>query len=138
MESEYGNLLRYSPVGWISRDDKEWLCKLMFLTDITRHLNELNLGLQGKSQTEIELFIWKGTATKLNIFSHDINTSQWLYSPRRALAFSRYLLLATAFQLMTFEMLRSFSIQSIRLNGGLPQGLFTMGFARKLFLQQRS
>ena len=57
-------------------NDKEWLCKFMFLTDITKHLNELNLRLQGQCQTALELFeYWKGFATKLSIFLSDINTT---------------------------------------------------------------
>ena len=52
----------------------------MFLTDITKHLNELSLRLQGKRQTVLELFeYWKGFATKLNEFLCDINTSTYKY-----------------------------------------------------------
>jgi len=31
--------------------DKQFLCSLAFLTDISQHLNKLNLQLQGKKQT---------------------------------------------------------------------------------------
>ena len=60
----------------------------MFLTDITKHLNELNLRLQGKRQTVLELFeYWTGFATKLNVFSCDINTSTYKHFPNiKALA----------------------------------------------------
>lgn len=115
MESEYVDLPLYSHVRWLSRgnvlnkfvsclehiqvflnekehfpelNDKEWLSKLMFLTDISKHLNELNLSLQGQSQTALELFeYWKGFATKLSILLFDINTSTYKYFPNvKALA----------------------------------------------------
>ena len=42
-------------------EDEKWLVKLIFLMDITTHLNELNLRLQGTGQTVMCLFeIWKG------------------------------------------------------------------------------
>ncbi|XP_026475737.1 general transcription factor II-I repeat domain-containing protein 2-like, partial [Ctenocephalides felis] len=116
MESEYVDLPSYSHVRWLSRgnvlnkfvsclepikvflnekeqhfpelNDEEWLGKLMFLTDVTNHLNELNLKLQGKRQTVLELFeYWTAFASKLNIFLRDINTSTYKYFPNvRALA----------------------------------------------------
>ena len=36
--------------------DENWLNDLAFLTNITQHLSELNLKLQGKSQLVIKLF----------------------------------------------------------------------------------
>ena len=51
-------------------NDDDWLCKLMFLADITKHLNDLNLRLQGQGQTVFELFEhWKGFASKLDYFA---------------------------------------------------------------------
>ena len=51
----------------------------MFLTDITKLLNELYVRLQGQSRTALELVeYWKGFATKLSIFLSDINTSTHL------------------------------------------------------------
>ena len=117
MESEYIDLLLYNHVRWLSRgnvlnkfvsclehievflnekkqhfpelNNKEWLCQLMFLTDITKHFDKLNLRLQGQSQTALELFFeyWKGIATKLSIFLSDINTSTYKCFPNvKALA----------------------------------------------------
>ena len=31
-------------------DDKAWICDLAFLVDCTKHLNDLNLKMQGKDQ----------------------------------------------------------------------------------------
>jgi len=88
IEAEYGDLLLYAEVCWLSRrkvlnrfitlidaiqislieigenfsqlDDKLWLLKLRFLTDITNHFNEINLRLQGNQHTILKLFEeWK-------------------------------------------------------------------------------
>ena len=76
-EADYGDLLYHTEVRWLSRgnvlkcvfalhhkivafvserglkgfesfSDEVWLCRLSFLTDISSHLNELNLKLQGR------------------------------------------------------------------------------------------
>ncbi|CAM4663474.1 unnamed protein product [Lepidochelys kempii] len=61
-------------------DDDKWLCKLMFLIDITAHLNELNLCLQGAGQTVLDLYeTWKAFVVKLAVFSRDIRTSTFRY-----------------------------------------------------------
>uniref|UniRef100_A0A8C3S256 Ectonucleoside triphosphate diphosphohydrolase 8 n=1 Tax=Chelydra serpentina TaxID=8475 RepID=A0A8C3S256_CHESE len=52
----------------------------MFLTDITTHLNELNLCLQGAGQTVLDLYkAWKAFVVKLAVFSQDIRTSTFRY-----------------------------------------------------------
>lgn len=84
IECEYGDVLYYSEVRWLSRgkvlqrflnlieeikmflnqksqpvdylEDSKWLCDLAFLTDICGHLNDLNLKLQGKSQFITKLY----------------------------------------------------------------------------------
>ena len=54
----------------------------MSLADITKHLNDLNLGLQAQGQTVLELFEqWKGFASKLDIFCSDITTNTYKYFP---------------------------------------------------------
>ena len=49
--------------------EENCLLKLMFLTDINAHLNELNLKLQGQGQTILELLsYWKVCTLKLDHF----------------------------------------------------------------------
>lgn len=98
MESEFGDLLYYTEVRWLSRgamlerffalrkeiaafmqekgkpvnelNDDEWIRDLAFLVDITKHVNDLNVKLQGKDQHigllvshtkafEVKLRLWK-------------------------------------------------------------------------------
>ncbi|CAK1593792.1 unnamed protein product [Parnassius mnemosyne] len=84
IESEYGDLLYYTEVRWLSRGltlerflnlieeigiflaekqrdvpelkNPDWLCDLAFLVDITNHLNVLNTRLQGKNQLISQLY----------------------------------------------------------------------------------
>ncbi|KAJ3584302.1 hypothetical protein NHX12_014798 [Muraenolepis orangiensis] len=61
-------------------EDEKWVVKLMFLTDITGHLNKLNLKLQGAGQTVLDMFdTWKAFVGKLAIFSDDVATSTFRY-----------------------------------------------------------
>jgi hypothetical protein len=76
--SEYGDVIYNTEVRWLSRgamlkrvynlkndiqlfvemkeyrfphfEDKEWMCDFAFLVDITQHLNDLNMELQGRDQ----------------------------------------------------------------------------------------
>lgn len=78
LESEYGDLVYHCEVRWLSRadmlarfynlreevkqfmeikgkpvvelSDDKWLCDLAFMVDITKHLSELNIKLQGPNQ----------------------------------------------------------------------------------------
>ena len=61
-------------------DEENWLVKLMFLVDITTHLNELNLRLQGPGKTMIGRFeVWKGFVAKLDVYTRDIQTATFRY-----------------------------------------------------------
>ena len=58
-------------------DEENWLVKLMFLVDITMHLNERNLRLQGPRKTVIGLFeAWKGF---VDVYTRDIQTATFRY-----------------------------------------------------------
>ena len=52
----------------------------MFLVDITIHLNELNLCLQGPGKTVIGLFeAWKSFVSGLAVYTRDIQTANFRY-----------------------------------------------------------
>lgn len=97
-ESDFGELVYHADVRWLSRaiflqrfrdllqevkeflqsrgeeydelSDSVWLMDLAFAADITNHLNELNLQLQGKHQTIVELIGFVNTfKNKLKLMS---------------------------------------------------------------------
>ena len=108
MESAYHDVLLHCSVRWLScgkillrfikflvetrvflivqekpspeLEDEKWLVKLMFLADITTHLNELNLHLQGIGKTVMCLFeVCKGFASKLDVYTRDIRIATFRY-----------------------------------------------------------
>lgn len=61
-------------------EDRDWIVKLLFLSDITKHLNDFNLLLQGAGKTVIDLYdTWKAIVAKLTIYSTDIKTGSFHY-----------------------------------------------------------
>ena len=61
-------------------ENEKWLVKLMFLVDITTHLNELNLRLQGTGQTVMCLFeVRKGFVSKLDVYTREIQAATFRY-----------------------------------------------------------
>ena len=108
MESLYCDLPLHCSVGWLSRGEvllrfveylveikafligqgnpypklleENRLVKLMFLVDITTHLNELNLRLHGPRKTVIGLFeAWKDFVAQLDVYTWDIQTATFCY-----------------------------------------------------------
>ena len=108
MVADYGDIIYFSEVRWLSRgkilkrfydlrneiksfmesktkfvpelDDENWLTDLAFLVDLTAHLNELNMRLQGENQLintmfqtittfEMKLKLWQ-SQIKANNFMH--------------------------------------------------------------------
>lgn len=90
---EYGELLYHADVRWLSRSiflprfrdflqevkefletkGEAWLMDLAFVVDITSHLNELNLQLQGKNQIRVELIGFVNTfKNKLKLISSQL------------------------------------------------------------------
>ena len=61
-------------------EEENWLVKLMFLMDITMHLNKLHLCLHGPGKTVIGLLeTWKGFVAKLDVYTRDIQTATFCY-----------------------------------------------------------
>ena len=108
MESSYRDLPLHRSVRWLSRgkvllrfveclveikafligqgkaypelEEENWLVKLMFLVNITMHLNELNFHLQGPGKTVIGFFeAWKSFVAKLDVYTQDIQTATFCY-----------------------------------------------------------
>ena len=105
-ESQYGDLLYFCNVCWLSRGDmlqrvymlreeiatfleqkninaaefrdQKWVCNLAFLVDATSHLNKLNLQLQGKQQLihEIWSYICAFT-TKLRLWKGQLENGNY-------------------------------------------------------------
>ncbi|KAJ4930070.1 hypothetical protein JOQ06_019084 [Pogonophryne albipinna] len=85
-DTHYGDLVLHTEIRWLSKgrmlahfmdlleplksfivgkgetsrfsflDDKEWVLSVAFLCDITQHLNELNIKMQGRNKTVYELY----------------------------------------------------------------------------------
>lgn len=110
MESEYGDLLYYCEVRWLSRgamlerfyvlrkevaqflqekgksvseiNDPDWVRDLAFLVDITKHLNDLNAKLQGKDQHIGLLFSHiKAFQTKLTLWHTQLVAGNLVHFP---------------------------------------------------------
>lgn len=62
--------------------DPEFLRQLAFITDLTNHLNSLNLSLQGRNQTVSDLVgIINGFRNKLNVFKHALEKNNLTHFP---------------------------------------------------------
>ncbi|XP_076643549.1 general transcription factor II-I repeat domain-containing protein 2-like [Halictus rubicundus] len=87
MECEYGDILFNTEVRWLSRgmkdnpfsqfDDKGRMCDFVFCVDITQHLNELNIKLQGKNKLVTEMFDKiKAFEQKLKIWNQQLESNK--------------------------------------------------------------
>ncbi|XP_064120815.1 general transcription factor II-I repeat domain-containing protein 2A-like [Macrobrachium nipponense] len=62
------------------QENRDWIVKLIFLSDITKHLNDLNLLLQGAGKTVMDLYdTCKVFVAKLAVYSTDIKTGSFRY-----------------------------------------------------------
>ena len=107
-ESQYGDLLYFCNVRWLSRGDmllrvyqlkeeivtfleqkklnasefrdQNWICNLAFLVDVTSHLNKLNLQLQGKCQLIHDM--WghiRSFTTKLRLWESQLQSGNYAH-----------------------------------------------------------
>ncbi|XP_042913201.2 general transcription factor II-I repeat domain-containing protein 2A-like, partial [Parasteatoda tepidariorum] len=101
LETEYGDVVFNTEVRWLSRGamlkrvynlkseiqlfvdmkgyafphfgNKEWMCDFGFLIDVTQHLNDLNVELQGKGQFIHNLYDKiQGFERKLKLWKHNL------------------------------------------------------------------
>ncbi|KAG9486982.1 hypothetical protein GDO78_007052 [Eleutherodactylus coqui] len=64
-------------------NDDKWVNTLMFLTDLSLHINELNLKLEGFGKSIDVMFGYtKAFESKLKIFKRDVETKTYKYFPR--------------------------------------------------------
>ncbi|KAK1345167.1 hypothetical protein QTO34_013877 [Cnephaeus nilssonii] len=112
VDSTYSGLLMYYNVRWLSRgkvlerfvecfeeikvfldnkdlgnfpqlNDDKWVNTLMFFTDLSVHINELNLKLQGFGKSIDIMFGYiKAFESKVKIFKQDVETKTYKYFPR--------------------------------------------------------
>ena len=109
-ESQYGDLLYFCNVRWLSRGDmlqrvyrlkeeiatfleqentnaaefcdQKWVCNLAFLVDVTSHLNKLNLQLQGKQQLIHEMWSYiRAFTTKLRLWEGQLESGNYAHFP---------------------------------------------------------
>ncbi|KAK1338701.1 hypothetical protein QTO34_019358, partial [Cnephaeus nilssonii] len=112
VDSTFSGLLMYNNVRWLSRgkvlerfvecfeeikvfldnkdlgnfpqlNDDKWVNTLMFFTDLSVHINELNLKLQGFGKSIDVMFGYiKAFESKVKIFKRDVETKTYKYFPR--------------------------------------------------------
>ena len=93
-------------------EDGDWIVKLMFLSDITKHLNEFNLLLQGAGKTVLDLYdTWKAFVAKLAIYSTDVETSSFRYLKNLKNLSSMHPVNTSDLQLYMQELKSEFSIR---------------------------
>ncbi|XP_066460936.1 zinc finger protein 850-like [Eleutherodactylus coqui] len=72
-------------------NDDKWVNTLMFLTDLSVHINELNLKLQGFNKSIDVMFGYiKAFESKLKIFKRDVEAKTYKYFPRVTKYFEKF------------------------------------------------
>lgn len=91
-----GNVLKHvfslhvEPLAFLHDHDREhfdlcdhvWLCKLAFLTDVTKHLNDFNLKLLGQQKLLPDMIMSiEAFKSKLQLFKAHLQAKNWLHFP---------------------------------------------------------
>jgi hypothetical protein len=61
--------------------DHSWLSKLAFLIDIIKHLNDLNLKLQGQMKCLSDIMAIDAFKSKLTLFKTQLSAMNWTHFP---------------------------------------------------------
>uniref|UniRef100_A0A3Q2UT69 DUF4371 domain-containing protein n=1 Tax=Haplochromis burtoni TaxID=8153 RepID=A0A3Q2UT69_HAPBU len=81
LDSSCKDIPLHCAVRWLSYE--KWVENFFFLADITGHLNEFNLKLQGSGQTVLDMRdTWEAFVQKLAVFSSNVETSTFCYFKR--------------------------------------------------------
>ncbi|KAJ4929884.1 hypothetical protein JOQ06_018904 [Pogonophryne albipinna] len=111
-DTHYGDLVLHTEIRWLSKgrmlahfmdlleplksfivgqgetsrfsflDDKEWVLSVAFLCDITQHLNELNIKMQGRNKTVYELYTAvRVFSDKLDVLEQSVRGSDYRFFP---------------------------------------------------------
>jgi putative ubiquitin-RnfH superfamily antitoxin RatB of RatAB toxin-antitoxin module len=140
IECEYGDVLYYSEVRWLSRgkvlqrflilieeikmflkeknqpvdylEDSKWICDLAFLTDICGHLNDLNLKLQGKSQLITTLHgDVSAFRIKLSLFHSQITNNNTCHFSNCDEIFKKYNMNSNQYGIYIQQLQQSFNVR---------------------------
>lgn len=140
IECEYGDVLYYSEVRWLSRgkvlqrflnlieeikiflieksqpvdylEDSNWICDLAFLTDICGHLNDLNQKLQGKCQLITKLHgDVSAFRMKLSLFHSQVTNNNTCHFLNCDQIFKKYKLNSNQYGIYIQQLQQSFNVR---------------------------
>uniref|UniRef100_A0A8C4NEB7 SPIN-DOC-like zinc-finger domain-containing protein n=1 Tax=Eptatretus burgeri TaxID=7764 RepID=A0A8C4NEB7_EPTBU len=85
LRDQLASFLREKGNPVLQFEDPAWVCDIGFLVDITRHLNELNIHLQGKDVLVPDLLAFvKAFECKLRLWEHQLNQNKFTHFARLA------------------------------------------------------
>ena len=80
LREEIATFLEQKNINAAGLCDQKWVCSLAFLVDVTPHLNELNLQLQGKQQLIHEMWKYiRAFTTKLPLWEGQLESGNYAH-----------------------------------------------------------